>query len=91
MIWIEMASWLAAGVLLASLHVFLPKQRPENPWLTFALICVFALVGGFGFGMMRPAPFVVGGFSFGRLIGAFVVGELGAAMSNARPQRRWRI
>ena len=85
MFWIELSSWIVVGVVLASLHVFAPKVRPEAPVFIFAAVLIGAIFGGLAIGVLARAPFVVGGYSFGKLLGALVFAEIGAMLARKPP------
>ena len=86
MYWIEVSSWIVLALLLASLHAFVPKARPESPALIYMAVLFGALLGGFAVTVMPRPPFVVGGYSFGKLLGALVFGEAIALVVRKPPR-----
>ncbi len=76
MIYIELASWIALALLLATLHTFIPKQRPESPTLLYAAMILGALIGGLAVELTRIPLLVVGGYSIAKLLGALVISEV---------------
>jgi hypothetical protein len=86
--WIEMLSWVVVGLVLASLHTWLPRERTGSPSSVYAGACIGAIIGALVIGALRLARLEAGGYSFVRLSGAFVGGELGVLATWRPPHYR---
>jgi hypothetical protein len=81
--WLEIASWLAAALLLAGLHVWTPRHRVLRPSGVFVGALLGAVLGGVFAHVMLLEPFVAGSYSLWGLVTALIFAEVSILMALA--------
>jgi hypothetical protein len=85
---IELISWVVLGLLLATLHVSIPREHPLHAGGVFLSGIVGSLLGGYLVRIVHTRLLSVGGYSVLALIAAGTLAELFIRWSTWGNQRK---